>query len=887
MLLENLKVIESQQGILNGTYINNLMTLAGVYLEMGRYIESENTFNKSLEISKKLRGELHPEHATLLNNMAQLYSEMGRYEKAEVFGLQAIEIIQAAYGENDPSIIYPCTILANVYKGKEDFKTAELYILRAKKLAEMYYESNHPNYLNAVHNLAVFYYELGNYDRAEPLYQLVSEKYAEIYGKKHSEYVNSLNSLGAFYMSKMMYSKDSNQFKMYGEKATQYYTEILKIDSAVLDLKGQDFALHLNNAAEMYRLKGDYAVAEHLYLNSIENLIGLFGSNHSSLGINYNNLALLYDKMGLREKAIEYYDKAIQIKETHFGNKSVSLANSYVSLASLLGQQGKVQEAYDYFIKGFGIDTYNINLNFSFLSSEEKLNYLNNSQFYTDLLNSFGSRCKKEFPVVTTLMYDTELRNKGLVLKSSNQIKEQVLRSNDAELIKVYDDWVASKKELASQLSLPEDKRSVSVENLESNVNALEKEINRKVVVEQDGGLKNWMEVKKSLSNEQAAIEFNYFYLQGDTITPIYGALIITKTTDSPIFVELCSEASLLQILEEFGGNNLTYVNKIYGKVGNLNPQLYKLIWEPMMPILNDVKEVFYAPTGLMNKLSFSAMGISANEYLSDKFSLIQVSSTANLNDMNKLISIKDIALFGGANYSDEETITEVWNYLPATKVEVDNIAATFRSKGLPHKLYVGKDATEGQFKVLETSPSSIVHVATHGFFYPDLSDFDANELAVNEVEDVTFRGGSKGYETFVKNKNPLMRSGIVFSGANNVWNESEEGKEDGVLTAFEASNLNLTGVELIVLSACETGLGDIKGNEGVYGLQRAFKASGASRLIMSLWQVPDNETQAFMNQFYTNLLKLNDTQLAFKATQKSMKAKFDPYYWGAFVLIE
>jgi CHAT domain-containing protein len=405
--------------------------------------------------------------------------------------------------------------------------------------------------------------------------------------------------------------------------------------------------------------------------------------------------------------------------------------------------------------------------------------------------------------------------------------------------------------------------------------------------VRQDEGLQNWKEVKKSLNEGQAAIEFSYFYLQGDTVTPMYGALIITKTSPEPIYVELCSAASLLDVIGEYGGNNLAYVDKVYGKSGKLNSQLYQLIWQPMMSSLKDVKEVFYAPTGLLNKISFSAIGVNETEYLSDQFSLIQVSSTSSMTDVKQHLPIKDIALFGGAEYSENANANDVWQYLPATKKEVEYIAATFRGVGLPQKLSVGKAATEEQFKQLESSPSSIVHVATHGFFYPDLADFETDELAVAQEEEVMFRGGSKGYETFVKSKDPLMRSGIVFSGANGVWSESTAGKEDGVLTAYEVANLNLKGVELLVLSACETGLGEIKGSEGVYGLQRAFKSAGVGQLIMSLWQVPDKETQEFMNQFYQELLKCDNTYSAFKTTQQSMKSHLDPYYWGAFVLVE
>ena len=886
LLFENLKLIESQQGYLNSTYNNSLTTLAGVYLEMGRYSEAEKIFDKSLEISKKTRGELHPEHATILNNIAQLYGEMALYEKAEAAGLKSIAIIKAAYGENDPSLIYPNTVLANIYKDQEDYKTAELFILRAKKLAEQYYKSNHPNYLNTVHNLAVFYYELGNYDQAEPLYLLVSEQYAEIYGKKHTEYVNSLNSLGAFYMSKMMYAKDSTKMKTYASLAEDYYIQILKIDSLVMDLNGQDFALHLNNAAELFRLKGDYDKAEQLYLKSIEKIVRLFGDEHSSLGINYNNIALLYDKMGERQKAIDYYGKSIQVKEKNFGPKSISLANSYVNLGSLLGEEGDTKAAFYYFKKGFEIDDYNIDLNFSFLSSEEKLNYLINSRYYIDLLNTFGSKHQAELPEVTTLMYDIELRNKGLVLKSSNKMKKQVMQSNDAALLGVFEYWTASKKDLVSQLSLPTESRTVSMDTLEASIKSLEKEINRKVGVSQEE-LQNWKDVKKGLREGQAAIEFNYFYMQGDTIAPLYGALIITKATPQPVFVKLFDEYSLLEVLDEYGGNNLAYVNKVYGKSGKLNTELYDLIWKPIMPSLKDINEVFYAPTGLLNKVAFSALGSTSTDYLSDAFSLIQVSSTATLPDLEKGIKLKDIVLFGGAEYSATNSSDDVWQYLPATKVEVEHIAATFRGVGLPEKAYVGVAATESKFKDLENIPASIVHVATHGFFYPDLSEFELNELTVAETEDVRFRGGSKGYETFVKNKDPLMRSGIVFSGANAVWNEVEEGKDDGVLTALEVSNLNLAGVELIVLSACETGLGEIKENEGVYGLQRAFKAAGVGQLIMSLWQVPDKETQEFMNLFYTSLFQLGNTHQAFKATQQSMKKYLDPYFWGAFVLVE
>ena len=137
------------------------------------------------------------------------------------------------------------------------------------------------------------------------------------------------------------------------------------------------------------------------------------------------------------------------------------------------------------------------------------------------------------------------------------------------------------------------------------------------------------------------------------------------------------------------------------------------------------------------------------------------------------------------------------------------------------------------------------------------------------------------------------MRSGLVFAGANDVWSRQKDTYdnssyfEDGVLTAQEVATIDMRKTELVVLSACETGLGDIKGSEGVYGLQRSFKMAGVEYIIMSLWQVPDKETAEFMTTFYTNLAKTNDIRDSFNLTQHAMRKKYDPYYWGAFILVE
>ena len=201
-----------------------------------------------------------------------------------------------------------------------------------------------------------------------------------------------------------------------------------------------------------------------------------------------------------------------------------------------------------------------------------------------------------------------------------------------------------------------------------------------------------------------------------------------------------------------------------------------------------------------------------------------------------------------------------------------------------------GKNATETAFKT-SAPQNKIIHIATHGFFFPEpeANTYLENEGSTNKETQISRSADyAVGVYNFILNKNPLMRSGLVFAGANEVWSRKEYlDKEDGVLTAQEVATLDLRKTNLVVLSACETGLGDVKGTEGVYGMQRSLKMAGVKFIIMSLWQVPDAETVEFMEKFYTKLTKTKDIKQSFNETQNEMRKKYDPFYWAAFVLLE
>ncbi|WP_040288125.1 CHAT domain-containing protein, partial [Bizionia argentinensis] len=137
--------------------------------------------------------------------------------------------------------------------------------------------------------------------------------------------------------------------------------------------------------------------------------------------------------------------------------------------------------------------------------------------------------------------------------------------------------------------------------------------------------------------------------------------------------------------------------------------------------------------------------------------------------------------------------------------------------------------------------------------------------------------------------EDPMLRSGLVFAGVNNYWGKpiTSSVNDDGILTAKEISNLDLSACQLVVLSACETGLGNIKGSEGVFGLQRAFKMAGVKNIIMSLWRIPDAQTAELFELFYGFCFEEKSVHEALRMAQAKMKLKYSPYYWAGFVLLE
>jgi len=551
--------------------------------------------------------------------------------------------------------------------------------------------------------------------------------------------------------------------------------------------------------------------------------------------------------------------------------------------------------------------------------------YLPESQLTTLTSRMYNSQCLNySFAHSATdhaaYCFDNALFFKGFLLASARQVQRVV--SAEPSLSELYRLFKQKSRELAELYTKPLSAQS-NITDLENILEKLEKEL-----VQKSSGLGNvlkqvsWNEVQAALKPGEAALELVVYQFKNPNPTDsiFIAALLLLPGDAAPRFIPLFEEKQLDSLLQTQGERKADYTNKIYSlpdrgakPIGKPTKTVYELVWQPLESSLKGIHKVYYAPAGLLHRLNLAAIPVGPDSVLADRYELVELGSTRQLVVPSLVQPVGDQAtLFGGIqyeidstavaarpdsasvairgvlnfDYSDSTLRGSTWNYLPYTEKEIAGISQIMATTGFKTKTFSGQAATEEAFKSIgQHDPSPrIIHLATHGFFFPDPKE---------RTQNFPLRIAAETGSAFQISNQPMIRSGLILAGGNYAWQHGHAFKptmEDGILTAYEISQMDLSHTELVVLSACETGLGDIKGNEGVYGLQRAFKIAGVKYLIMSLWQVPDKETAFFMTVFYRHMLEGGMAiPEAFRATQKELRENpfSTPYQWAGFVLVE
>jgi CHAT domain-containing protein len=841
---------------------------------LSNYKKALEYFQEAFELYNSI-GEIKLS-AALIGNKATIFHKLGQVDSAFYYYNKSLQL-RESLGDQLGS----AGVLRNIgslYNSQGRYIEAIYYLEQSLALRRISNDSI--GIINTLNSVAVLYSNLNYFEKSIEILKECIEL-SELVNDKR-KYAMSLVNMGNILMEQGDYTKCLDFF---------YKGLTLLEDSK--DLQGKSTTmLNIGMANHFDKNYENSLIWYHKSLLIFEE-IGF----KAGISVALRNLGDIYAELKNYEKSEEYQYRAL--KESKFLQDHVRIRESVISFYKLNILKRDNIQSYRYLIELYELAEVNLKTNYIALSEEEKIWFFSNidrdfQKFYDFTLSNISNN-----QGLVDTCYNIALQNKGLTLKSSTAMRTAIQNSGDTTLINEYENWLSLKKQIAKDYESGKE-----IKDLENQANEMERGLVKSSTIFSDfDKVRNlkWQDVQAGLKPGEAAIEFVHFKSEIDTANPIiYAALIVKKDSKHPEMIRLCTEAELKEILGVFQGNNLSFVKGVYGTKSKAEKALYEKIWQPIEKHLEGIQNIYYSPSGLLHKVSFAAISKGDNVFLCDNYQLHQQSSTGKVAlPSNVMYDSKDAyLLMGGVQYNTDKTKKEVWSYLPGTLNETDNIQSFLEKKKHSVNLFAANDANETNFKK-QAQKANVLHISTHGFFYPDPEQV-REEVKKNEVkeENIIFRGtealdsaerSSSLYAnwSFVINKNPLMRSGLVLAGANDVWqrNALEEG-EDGILTAQEVSNLDLRNTKLVVLSACETGLGDIKGSEGVFGLQRAFKMAGAEYLIMSLWQVPDKETAEFMELFYKNLVKVKDIPKAFNQTQQAMRKKYDPYYWAAFVLI-
>lgn len=883
-------------------YASSCVDLADVYSALQQYQKAEPLYREAKEIRAKTLGKEHPDYAASCNKLGDLYRTVFQYEKAEALLGEAKEIWTKTLGKGAWKYANVCNNLAALYYQMGQYGKAEPLFLEARAIDKTIVGGEW-EYANVCNNLALLYHEMGQYDKAEPLYFETKGIREKLRGKKSLAYAESCNNLGILF-------RDLLQYK----KAESFYLEAKEIREKVLGRGHPDYAGSCNNLAVLYDDMGAFDRAEPLYLAAREIWHRVLGKNHPEYARCCDALGILYKDMGQYKKAESLLLEAREIRARTIGKDHPDYAVSCYDLAVLYFAKENTRKADSFFQEAYYSKQKQLEKMLQFTTEAEKGRYLENVLGGNNLYYSFY----RQIPHVA-MPFSISFQSRNVILQTTQQLRKEVHKSGSLQAVMVYDQWASLKTQLAALYSSNADSNLIHA--LEDSVSLVEKRLVRlSNSFEKSREPLTLIDIQKSLHVGEVAIEFiSYKFNTGkrQTDSTYYEALVLGK--EGPPQSIFLFEKRRLDSLLHRSGNSTSNTNaatlyasrgvKVQGDSLHLSKELYNLVWAPIEKALQGIKRVYYAPAGQLYRVAFAALPVSDSQVLSDKYELMQVSSTANIvNQQPLLITASDrVALFGDIRYSADSNelqpaatgfVTTAsatparytpsgisrggdgieWKDLPGTRLELDGIRTTTSNR--PITIVSGTGAMEERIKSLQDSLSpAVLHIATHGFYFPEVAKKTASGAFSSERKQV-----------FRTSEDPLFRAGLLFAGANNTWQgkSNGEGREDGILTAYEVSNMYLPNTKLVVLSACETGLGDVQGNEGVYGLQRAFKMAGADALIMSLWQVPDRETAEFMTELYRNLFSGQEVEAAFTHAQTALKNKYRnaPVKWGAWVLV-
>jgi CHAT domain-containing protein/Tfp pilus assembly protein PilF len=884
LYLRAMQIDKNVGGEESSFYADDLDLLAWLYESMGRYREAEPLLVRAAEIQAKVLGEDHLDHLASLNSLAQLYMSMGQYEKAESVFVREMHILERR-GNEHPGYTGVLSALGNLYAGMNELEKAERFSIRVMDIVRLAYGENHPVYAGSLNNLAALYMDMGEYEKAEPLYVRASENLRHAYEENQPRYAPL-------------------------------------------------YAASLNNVAGLYRRMGKYEKGQSAYLRAAEVSKKLQGVDQLGYVLTLDGLGGLYYRMGKYDKAAPLFMLAAETLKGVVGKEHECYPEAMFNLAVTHVAMGLWREALDNQVDGMAAQQPMLRHGFRGLTEEHRLAYLHRKECGLHVLISMTVRSPTP-QTSARVALDWVLCRKGIVLSSMLEERQALRLAADPKTRELWEKLRSTQSQLARAVYGGPGKEGAEAYptrcgKLSAQVDELQKSLALKSHAFRDNTEAMEADVQKvsaALPGGTALVEVVIyqvfdFHVKGEEERykdDAYVCFILKSGEKTPVMIDLGKAEPIDAAVSGFR-KAIREANQAIADKGEAQAEkelaragqaLYQQVWSKIEPHLKDVTRVYLSPDGDLNLVSFGALQDNEEKYLAERYVFDYLASGRDLlrprageSGKKELVAFADPEFGGSAAQGTLMVSRDVFRSavtdrgilgelrfppLPGTRDECKAIADLAGKRGLSVESHVGAEATEAALKNI--SAPRILHLATHGFFLPDT---EWKKASPQDRFEIARFGESKPRASALLLHNPMHRSGLALAGAARAIKDEQlaAGQEDGLVTAEEVVTLDLEGTKLVTLSACESGVGEVKRGEGVMGLRRAFIMAGTEGLLMTLWNVPDVSTRDLMVKFYERYLETGDgpeslaeAQRVIIAERRAKSGAAHPFYWGAFVI--
>ncbi|HKX32080.1 MAG TPA: tetratricopeptide repeat protein [Blastocatellia bacterium] len=873
--------------------------LAVLYHSKGNYAKAEPLYRRAVAVREKTLGPDHPQVAASLNNLAVIYRDKGELAKAEPLYLRALSIWEKALGPDHPDLANTLNNLAILYQNTGEHPKAERLLRRALAIREKALGPDHVNVADSLNNLANVYYGQGDYVKAESLYQQVLTIKEKALGPEHPDVAVALNNLGIIYRLGGDYAK-----------AEQIHQRALAIREKALGPEHPTVIVTLNHLAEIYCGNGDYAKAEPLYLRTLASWEKAFGSEHYRVAEFLDNLANLYRLQGDEAKAEPLYQRGLAIREKALGPVHPYVAASLNSLVEVALIKGEIARAVAWQSRANRISERHLELNLATGSERQKQAYLSTLAHETDRTLSLHLQAAPYDPEACSLALTLILQRKGRVLDAASETLNALRDRFNPQDQDLLDQLITARAQIAKLvLGGPQQESAeqyqARIKTLEEQAENFEAEISRKSGEFRAQSMPVTLTaVREAIPDDAALIEFSTYrpfdgkaQRERDQYGPPHYVAYVMHHRGEIRWKDLGEVAAIDQSIAAL---RKALRNPQRKDVKRLARILGDRVFQPIRPLLGTQTRLLISPEGSLNLIPFAALVNERGRYLVENYSISYLASGRDLLRLQVareshsgplVVANPDFGRPKLGLLARRSTRVKKSSEAPPAQDPAESAFSRFYFTALPDTAEEGKALREllpgstlltnrraNKAALRDVRSPFLLHIATHGFF---LEDPDSAVTAESAPGDSTRR--ARGPEKSGRRiENPLLRSGLVLAGAN-----EHLLTDNGILTALEVTGLNLWGTKLVVLSGCDTGVGEVKNGDGVHGLRRALVLAGAETQVLSLWPVSDYWTRELMVAYYGRLQRGQGRGEALRQVQLKMlkdPGGRHPCYWASFI---